>query len=118
MWEEITVGLLAVLLGCILIGLRKLQQAFSTENTLAYLSSILSEIQRNEGLQKQLYLQFGLLGQGIVAGTGLKPATGKFKWENLIGELAQSWLQGRLQIPELTGQTEIPRQNRPRSEQM
>ena len=43
--------------------------------------------------QKAIYGIGALAGSGIMAGTGIQKKSGKFSWQNLIGEIAGDWIR-------------------------
>jgi len=53
----------------------------------------------SETAQKALYSIGGLIGNGAASGLGIQKGSGKFKWQNLVGDLATQFIQGKLQLP-------------------
>jgi len=45
--------------------------------------------------QKAIYGIGAIAGSGIMAGTGIQKKSGKFSWQNLIGEIAGEWIRKR-----------------------
>jgi len=45
--------------------------------------------------QKAIYGIGALAGSGIMAGTGIQKKSGKFSWQNLLGEIAGDWIRKR-----------------------
>jgi len=43
--------------------------------------------------QKAIYGIGALAGSGIMAGTGIQKKSGKFSWQNLVGDVARGWLE-------------------------
>jgi hypothetical protein len=54
---------------------------------------ILEEVTQNTEMQKKIYFLGGILGNGLKAGIGLNKIGGKFKWEDMAGQLLGGWLQ-------------------------
>jgi len=54
----------------------------------------------SETAQKALYQLGGLIGNGAASGLGIQKGSGKFKWQNLVGELATNFISGKLKIPQ------------------
>ena len=55
-------------------------------------------------MQKNIYVIGAILGQGIIAGTGIKGGKGKFKMEDIVGQAIAAFLP-RL-FPQSKEQTE------------
>lgn len=65
------------------------------ENLKGEIKSDLETWLNSDKGQKALYQIGGLVGHGAVAGAGIQKTGGKFKWENVLGELVTSWIQGK-----------------------
>ena len=52
------------------------------------------EATQNEDLQKNLYTIGGLVASGAKSGFGLKSGGGKLKWQDLLMQIAASYVQG------------------------
>lgn len=45
--------------------------------------------------QRAIYGIGSLAGAGIMSGTGIQKKSGKFSWQNLVGDIARGWLEKR-----------------------
>ena len=52
--------------------------------------------------QKAIYSIGALIGNGAKAGIGMKNTSGKFKWDNLLGQIVGTYVQNKV-IPSLGG---------------
>lgn len=48
--------------------------------------------------QKALYSIGGLIGHGAVAGSRIQKTGGKFKWENLLGDIVSQYIQTKIPL--------------------
>jgi len=58
--------------------------------------------------QKAIYSIGAIIGNGAKAGLGINARSGKFKIENLVGEIASKWIQERF-IPQQQQQSQQKR---------
>lgn len=84
---------------------------FSHDKILDLLDEILTNITQDEKMMQKVYLLGGVLGQGVQSGLGLKQSSGKFKWQDLIGNLigryAGKYIGGLEQQPQQTSNTSM-----------
>lgn len=106
---EILLGVLVVLNGGIVYyAYRKLNNL----DTLFYgmAKNFFNEISTNEGLQKNIYTLGALIGNGAISGAGInKPSSGKFKLQDVIGQVIGQFIQSKISLPGTPG--EQPTQN-------
>ena len=58
------------------------------------LENVIKRFNEDEEMQKSLYQIGGILGQGVKGGMGIStPKSGRFKWQDLVAELAGQWFQ-------------------------
>jgi hypothetical protein len=81
-----------------------------------FLEDFTDRLSNDEEYQKRIYTIGGIFAQGAIAGSGLTPKTGKFKFNDLIGQLASQFL-GKIftgnpnqSVPEKPGEWIEPKQ--------
>lgn len=62
-------------------------------NVEKLLDSLLDYVNKNEDVQKRIYALGGLIGAGAKQGLGVGAGSGKFKWQDMIGQLIGGWIQ-------------------------
>lgn len=70
-----------------------LKKMLKPEIILDFSDVVLDEITHNIDYQKKIYILGGLLGQGIKSGIGLPKKGGKFKIEDIIGQLIGGFVE-------------------------
>lgn len=99
-----------------LLLVRKLQNMIpeTVENFKEDAKTELEKWLNSEQGQKALYFIGGLIGNGAATGLGMGKKGGKFKFEDIIGELAVGFLRGNLPV---TGQSQAsPPPSKPKNE--
>lgn len=75
------------------------------------LEELIKSIANNEELQKNIYAIGGLIGNGAKNGLGIAPKSGRFKWQDLIGELAVGFINNMQKVePGSTAPSSLPPQ--------
>lgn len=92
MFEAALNGVIASI--CLLVGLYIMLKTglFSSEMD-KLINNFLVKAQNDTELQKRLFAIGGIIGQGIKTGAGINAKGGKFKIENLLGEVAGKWIE-------------------------
>lgn len=97
---ELNIPLILAAIGCLeaaIIPYVLIKRAFKTEKFIEISEELLAEITQNEEMQKKLYFLGGILGKGIIDGTGMQAKGGKMKWRDLAMQIAMGYLQGKQQ---------------------
>jgi len=55
---------------------------------------------------KALHSIGSIIGNGAISGAGIPKTSGKFKWQNLIGDIASQFITGKLKLPASVGSTQ------------
>jgi hypothetical protein len=105
--SEVILAVSAIASFSIAIGtLLYVKRSMSTENILNKIDELSDEIMTNKELQGKLYTVGAILGNGIRQGIGINAKGGKFKLDNIIGEVVSGLAQKYLGM----GQQEQPQQ--------
>jgi hypothetical protein len=81
----------------VFIGLYALlNSGFFEQRIQGILFNFIEACSQNEDLMKNLYQIGAIIGHGLTGGTGLQKRTGKFRWQDIIAQIAMQYFTKNL----------------------
>ena len=79
-------------IGCVLGSMLYVKHMTSQEKIMEIADKLLTEFSTNTESQKKIYTIGGIIGNGVRAGVGIGGKSGKFKMEDLFGQVISGFV--------------------------